>query len=125
MNFNHLNRGGFFVFCKPLNWFWVMALWEFHNRFNDLLIIQIHIMKPMQFHEFDVFVFECSFFVLLSRSFRLRRSFSEGTQRSKGMLFLVTDIIINIINRAMRNTNTPKPRCQMNFSEIKLLLLTK
>jgi hypothetical protein len=22
-------------------------IWEFHNRFNDLLIIQIHIMKPM------------------------------------------------------------------------------
>jgi hypothetical protein len=44
---------------------------------------RIHYIKTMQFHEFDVFVFECSFFV---------------------MLFLITDVIIHVINRRMRNT---------------------
>ena len=80
MYINHLIRGGFFVligFGKSLKmdivciWYIPIVsglipklwdgLWEFHNRFNDLLIIQFYIIKPMQFHEFDVFVFECSF----------------------------------------------------------------
>ncbi len=66
----------FCVVKKPLKWFgdlgmapprcWInptprRAKRWFCNRFNDLFIIQFYIIKPMQFHEFDVFVFECSF----------------------------------------------------------------
>jgi hypothetical protein len=52
---------------------------------------RIHILKPMQFHEFYVFRFECSFLMVL---------------------FLVADITIYIFNPGMRNpvnTKTPLP----------------
>jgi len=56
--------GWFFVggcFGKPLKWFLFVlshrcgfksapmgyGLWEFDNRFNDLIVIQFHIIKPM------------------------------------------------------------------------------
>ena len=63
---NHLNSGWFFCvvgFGKPLKWLGFVVvlshrcginpapmgyeLWEFQNRFNDLIVIQFHIIKPM------------------------------------------------------------------------------
>jgi len=47
--------------------------------------------------------------------FRLRRSYSEGTQRSKGMLFLIADAIINFINCGMRNRKYTKSALPNEF----------